>query len=71
MNAGPGGSLSAPRPPQFRERRRQFHAGAAEGAGGRGAGDEKAVSSSLGLDVFGAGDQLGGERDDARDLFEV
>jgi hypothetical protein len=32
---------------------------------------KKAVSSSLGLDVFGAVNQLGGERDDARDLFEV
>jgi hypothetical protein len=44
---------------------------APEDSGGRGAGDERAVRFSLGLDVFGAGDQLGGERYDARDLFEV
>ena len=59
---------ASPGPPQIRERPGQFHAGAAQGAGGRDAG-ETAVSPSLGLDVFGAGDQLGGERDDARGSF--
>jgi hypothetical protein len=59
----------SPGPPQVGERPRQFDAGTAEGFGGRGAGDEKAVSSGLGLDVFGAGDQLSVASVMTREIF--